>query len=142
MSKIKTSIKIADEIRASVCADVVLFMYLGRKDYNSPTSEICRGKDGWNELYIKTSVLNFKIPDIPYMQIKKAKDNDKFLFKFDIEHTFDTFDYTIVNRSDLSVGEKILLLVVSNWSALDGSDFWNFFFKKMPIDFIKEKLTN
>lgn len=140
MSKLRTSKKISEVAKAEVSADIILFMYGNRKNYISPYSEIYKQKNGWNIIELKFSILNFTMPDIPYMDKKKINDN-KWKFKFDIDYTYDTTDYTIVNRNDLKTGEKILILVVMNWSSLGNSDFWKAFYKKMPKKFLEEKLS-
>ena len=139
MSKLKNSLKISTISKAEVCADIVLYMFGNRRDYVSPFSEISKDKDNWNVIDVKVSVLNFTIPDIPYMISEKIGKN-RWKFKFSTECPYDTADYTIINRSDLKNGEKILILVVMNWSSLDGSEFWKVFYSRMPTDFLREKL--
>lgn len=140
MSKLKTSKKISVVSKAEVCADILLFMYGNRRDYISPFSEIYKDRNGWNIIELKFNVLKFIMPDIPYM-IKEKLSNNKWKFKFVIDNFYDTADYSIANRQDLKVGEKILILVVMNWSSLGGSDFWKAFYKKMPKKFLEEKLN-
>lgn len=140
MSKLRTSLKISTDARADVCADIVLFMYNNRRSYMSPTSEIYKGKNGWNILEVKIGILNFSIPDIPYMCIENI-DKNKWRFKFDLSNTYDMTDFAIINRQDLKNGEKILLLTVINFSGLEKTEFWKVFFNRLPKDFIKEKLN-
>ena len=118
MSKLKTSLKISTTARADVCADIVLFMYNNRKNYISQTSEIYKEKNDWNILEVKIGVLNFSVPDIPYMYIESIGKN-KWRFKFDLANTYDMTDFAIVNRKDLKTGEKVLLLTVLNFSGLE-----------------------
>lgn len=141
MSRLKNSIKISTTSKAEVCADIVLFMYRNRKDYISPYSEISKTKDGWNTLEVKVDVKNFDLPDIPYITKEKCGKN-KWKFKFVLECPYDTTDYSIINRNDLTEGEKILSLVMFNWSSLYESEFGKVFYSKMPKEFLIEKFQD
>lgn len=137
-----TSERICCLNKARVCYDIIRFMQNKRKTYESETSEICRIDDTWNELELKFDIKNFIVPDMPYM-VKEKTDKNKYRFKFVLRSPHDNLDCLIISNKDLKIGDKILLLAISNWiPSPDVKDnyFWDYFYESFSKEELKEKL--
>lgn len=140
MAKIKTSESICTDVKAQILLDILNFMLNKKRDLSSDVCEIYKTSNGWNVLEVKTKIAGLRIPDIPYMNILSLDEKFRWKFKFELEHPHDSTDSSIMERSDLKEGEKVLLLALTNMVTSEDVKYWDIILNGIPSEITKDLL--
>lgn len=137
--KKSTSLRSVIHAKVEIISSIALFAYGSKRYFKNDYCDISKSKGGWNVLELKFRIPNFKLPDIPHVVINYDADDIKF--KFDLSYSENLHESLIINKSDLTIGQKVLLLIVLGLAPVEKNEFWEMFYERMPKEFISKVLN-
>lgn len=135
MPKRKTSELEINDLKTEIIFNIISYFLSDCKENSFSVCDIheCEEK-GWHKLDFNAKPLKFNFPRLEYINIKK--ENSKgFIFKIDIEHPVDIFDYEVTIAPKLSLGQKIMVLILLAWApfVLSERRYWSYADKQFQI---------